>query len=154
MSTTELWCAVVEHNFESVSGSAFYVKIPINASVCNLQEMIKQKKSNLLNKVDSDELRVWILRNPKPGKQIKSKEYLMSLTRLDNAPEDDGETMNDSAWLIEPDEKLSSHFSEPADGICVLVQLPAPAKGMSSGIISNGPYLKRQKSNQSVIDLL
>ncbi|KIY48276.1 hypothetical protein FISHEDRAFT_73840 [Fistulina hepatica ATCC 64428] len=116
----------------SILGGAFYVEIPSNASVYELQQEIKKKKSPNLNDVDTNRLNVWKLRNPRRAKEVRRKEYLANLKRLDEVPENRDEDDDETAWLLESTDEISLHISglPPRDSRTrVLVQVPVPALG-------------------------
>ncbi|KAI0251160.1 hypothetical protein BJV78DRAFT_1154573 [Lactifluus subvellereus] len=129
---TQVWY-VVDHDFRPILGDAFYVNVTSNGYVYDLQKKTNEKKSPILDHVVADELIVWKLRNSRPPKEIKRKEYLANLKRLDEVPENEGEGDDEAAWLVESSEEIPLHFPEPPppkNGIHVLVQVPA--RDMSS----------------------
>jgi len=58
MPVTELFCILVDNEFQRTNGAAFPVEVPSNHSIGHLKDRIKEKKKNDFAHVDADRLEV------------------------------------------------------------------------------------------------
>ena len=132
---TQMWCILVDTNFQSTVGNSFRVKVPSDGLIEDLMDKIKERKQNKLAHVDADDLEVWKLRNPRTVKEVERAEYLQNLRRLDDVPRSGDEGDEETAWRVRSLEEILSHFSGlPKNKISALVRLPVPLQqGGSSG---------------------
>ena len=62
---TELFCILVDNEFQRAIGGAFLVDVPSNGSMAHLQIKIKEEIKNDPALVDADHLEVWRLHDPR-----------------------------------------------------------------------------------------
>ena len=136
---TQMWCILVDPNFQSTVGNSFRVRVPSDGLIEDLMDKIKERKQNKLAHVDADDLEVWKLRNPRTVKEVERAEYLQNLRRLDDVPRSGDEGDEETAWRVRENEEILSHFSRsPKAEISALVRMPVPLQvslqqGASSG---------------------
>ena len=148
----QLWFMVVDHNFTRTLKAASRVEMPFDGFVLDFQREIKAMGWNELERVHDVDLKVWKLRTPRSGRDVKSKEYLANFKHQAEISEEEVEEVEGKgkgkakekekkekvAWQLDTGDKISSHFKEPSTDsmVRILVQLPAPTEGTSYCAVS------------------
>jgi hypothetical protein len=119
---TEVWCILVNHNFEPIGG-ALCVEVPSNGCILDLMDKVKDRAQLVLA---AHLLVVWRLCNPRGSREIMRS--LPNITRLGDALVE-GEGQDEAAWLASAEEDILLHFSGLQRGrISALVWVPPPSQ--------------------------